>query len=270
MSDGDEDHVARAPERTSEQARTEFNAEQFANPYPDGIQHHYWTLARNRLILRTLRSRRMQSESDARAADDVVLDIGCGRGITVEFLRRHGVNAIGADMGTPAPITPDVAPFLHLGQDAMAMPAAFRRQVRTILLLDVLEHIAEPAAFVAALAGAFERCTHLLITVPARQELWSNYDTYYGHFRRYDLRSARSLYPNELFELTSATYAFRLLYAPALVLAAMSRNRSVSISAPTPAMRPVHRLLAAYFGAESAILPRWVPGSSLVLTLRRR
>jgi hypothetical protein len=164
---------------------------------------------------------------------------------------------------------PEVAPFLHLGQDAMAMAPAFRERVRTILLLDVLEHIPGPAAFVASLAEAFERCTHLLITVPARQELWSNYDTYYGHFRRYDLRSARSLYPNELFELTSEAYAFRLLYPPALALAAMSRNRSVSISAPTPAMRPVHRLLASYFGAESILLPRWVPGSSLILTLRR-
>jgi 2-polyprenyl-3-methyl-5-hydroxy-6-metoxy-1,4-benzoquinol methylase len=248
------------------ETETAFNAEQFANPYPDGIQHHYWTLARNAMVLKALR----RTLGAMPTPDDLVMDVGCGRGITVEYLRRHGVHAIGADTGTPQPIVPEVAPFLHPGQDAAQLPAQLRQSVRAMLLLDVLELVPEPAAFVATLANAYPGCSHIVVTVPARQELWSNYDRYYGHFRRYDRASARLLYPAEMFDVTNTCYAFRLLYAPTLLLAKLNLGRSVSIAAPTPRARAMHRLLAGYFAVESALLPRWVLGTSLLLTLRRR
>jgi SAM-dependent methyltransferase len=242
---------------------TAFNAEQFANPYPDGIQYHYWNLARNALILRTLQ----QQLADPTG---LVFDVGCGRGITIEYLRRHGINAIGADIGSPDPIMTDVAPYLYLGQDAMTLPMALRRQVRALLLLDVLEHLPSPAAFVSSLGGAFEACRDIVITVPARQELWSNYDEFYGHFQRFDLKSAAMLAPRQMFEVTSSRYAFRLLYPPALALAVTKTGRSISIAAPSPASQPLHRIVAKYFQLESTLLPRWVGGTSLLLTLRRR
>jgi SAM-dependent methyltransferase len=244
-------------------SRTEFNAEQFANPYPDGIQYHYWTLARNELVLRMLR----KEMTDPAAK---VLDVGCGRGITVEHLRRHAINAIGADTGTPKPIVPEVAPYLYLGQGVLTLPIALRKQVQTVLLLDVLEHLPAPAEFVAGLLDAFQACGDIVITVPARQELWSNYDEYYRHYRRYDLTTTRELYPTELLEMTDVRYAFRLLYLPALALSVTKAGRSVSIAAPSPISRPVHRILAKYFQMESALLPDWIVGTSLLMTLRRR
>jgi SAM-dependent methyltransferase len=249
-------------EDPADSARTAFNAEQFANPYPDGIEHHYWMLARNALVLRALRTQMPSS--------GLVIDVGCGRGITVEYLRRHGVNAIGVDTGIPRPIVPAVQPFLQLGQDARGLPPELRRDVRGLLLLDVLEHVPEPAVFLASLAEAFDACAAVVITVPARQELWSNYDEYYRHYRRYSLESARRLFPTDLFQLTGARYAFRLLYPPALALAFMRRGRPVSVQAPLPRARAMHRLAAGYFRLESAVLPWWVGGTSLMLTLRRR
>jgi hypothetical protein len=244
-------------------APTTFSAAQFANPYPDDIQHHYWTLARNALVLNTLRKQMADPAG-------IVCDVGCGRGITVEYLRRYGITAIGADTGTPRPIVPEVAPYLHLGQDALALPLDVREQVRVILLLDVLEHLPAPATFVASLANAFHACRDIIVTVPARQELWSNYDEYYGHRRRYDLGSLETLYPQNAFEPTSARYAFRLLYAPALALRLTRTGRSVSIAAPPHVLRPLHRLIAGYFRLESALLPGWIAGTSVVMTLRRR
>ena len=184
-------------------------------------------------------------------------------------LRRHGVNAIGGDTGTPAPIVPEIARIL-LGQDALILPTDLRRQVQAMLILDVLEHLPAPAAFVASLVTAFDACRDIVITVPARQELWSNYDEYYGHYRRYDLKSAETLYPRNMLERTGVRYAFRLLYPPALALSITKAGRSVSIAAPSPAGRPVHGLLARYFQMESALVPRWIRGTSVVMTLRRR
>ena len=50
--------------------------------------------------------------------------------------------------------------------------------------------------------GKFENAKHLVITVPARQELWTNYDVFNGHFKRYNLTDlegfVRSRYCNYL------------------------------------------------------------------------
>jgi hypothetical protein len=243
--------------------KTEFSAEQFAHPYPDGIQFHYWTRARNALVLRALRT--VMADPGA-----PVLDLGCGRGVTVDFLRQHGVDATGADLGAAQPITPEVAPFLHLGRDAFTLPAAERRSFRALLLLDVLEHLPAPADFLRTLGAAFENARDFVVTLPARQELWTNYDAFYGHHRRYDLASARALFSPETFEVTSARYLFRLLDLPALALAVTKRGRATSISAPAPRLRWAHRLLSGIFEREASTLPGWVPGSSLMITVRRR
>jgi SAM-dependent methyltransferase len=243
--------------------QTKFTEEQFARPYPDGIEHHYWTQARNELIRRTL-------ADQVRERTSLVLDVGCGRGITVAYLRHRGFNAIGSDTGSPKPISSEVIEYLYLNQEALALPIDLRQQVGTILLLDVLEHLPSPVAFVDSLSSGFEACCDILITVPARQELWSNYDEYYGHYRRYDLRSVTGLFPPARFEMTSVRYLFRLPYAFALALAILRVGRSVTIAAPSAAARPVHWMLAKYFELEAAMLPGWLVGTSMMITLRRR
>ena len=77
--------------------------------------------------------------------------------------------------------------------DARQLEVAQRNEVRTILLLDVIEHLEDPVAFLAELRSHFPALRHLLLTVPARQELFSNYDEFNGHFRRYDPALLREL-----------------------------------------------------------------------------
>jgi hypothetical protein len=249
---------------TAAGSETAFNEQQFERTYPDGIQDHYWTHARNAILLRTLR-RMMANHPSATA-----LEVGCGRGVVTEYMRRHGMNVIGVEMGHPRPITPAVGPYLIGGRDALTMEPEFRRQVRAIMLLDVLEHLPEPASFMASLAAAYENCDDFLITVPARQELWSNYDEYYGHFRRFDRKTALELFQREMFEATSVRYVFRLVYLPGLLLSRTGRGRSVVLRGPSPAMRPIHKVLTAYFRLETAVVPQWVAGTSVMMTLKRR
>jgi hypothetical protein len=45
-----------------------------------------------------------------------------------------------------------------------------------ILLRDVVEHIEDAGTFLRDLLRAFPNARHVLIAVPARMELWSNYD----------------------------------------------------------------------------------------------
>jgi SAM-dependent methyltransferase len=242
---------------------TAFNDEQFANPYPDGIEHHYWTAARNRIVHRAV------SRLLAKGSRGVVLDIGCGRGITVDYLRRRGFQAIGCEIGSPKPISVEAAPHLFLGRDAFELDVATRKACELLLILDVLEHLPDPMSFLRQCHASFPSAKYILITVPARMELWTNYDRYYQHYLRYDLASMQAMCPVDLYELTSSNYFFHALYIPAKILAFLHKDRAVTIHAPSHASRPIHRLLAWCFSWEHQLLPAHLVGTSLMGILRR-
>jgi SAM-dependent methyltransferase len=235
------------------EARTAFTDEQYANPYPPGIEHHYWHLARNRILLRKLRP--------VMGPDTKVLDIGCGPGIVVDHLRRSGIDAFGVDLGSPRPATDRVASFLSLGMSAFALPASLRESVSILLLMDVLEHLPEPVAFLRECRRSFSGTRHVFVTLPARMELWSSYDEYYGHHRRYTLEALPEIASRADLRLLRSGYFFHSLYAAARVVLMGRTPRSHRVSTPSP--RFAHAILGRLLAIEEAIVPRRVPGSSL-------
>ena len=85
----------------------------------------------------------------------------------------------------------------------------------------------------------------VLITVPARQEVWSNYDEYYGHYRRYDLAKLRATITSIGFIPSELGYLYGLL-PPALLLPSLGMERPVSPNCcpqavPPPDHRRSHR-----------------------------
>ena len=245
--------------------RTAFTDEQFAQPYPDGAQHQYWYVARNKIIARRLGA---LLPPRGQGGQDVVLEIGCGRGIVVDYLRKRGWNVLGCELGRPSPILPEVAPHLTFGTEAFQLPVQLRDAVKCLLLLDLLEHLAEPGAFLDSCRAKFPSCEFVFATLPARMELWSNYDEYYGHFRRYSAGSARALFAAQALQVLDCGYFFHLLYIPALVLRCLRLKRSLVIRAPR---RPGwHAALGACFDMEERLLPSCVPGTSLYLAARMR
>jgi SAM-dependent methyltransferase len=236
-----------------------FTSEQYENPYPQGIERHYWHRARNRILVRKLRPILVPG---ARA-----LDIGCGPGIVVDYLRGVGIDCRGVDPGTPIPATSAVASYLTLGVTAADLPDAERASYSVLLLMDVLEHLPEPEQFLQDCLRQFPRATHVFITLPARMEIWSSYDEYYGHYRRYSLASAGELVSRVGLRVASQGYFFHALYAAARVALLRSNKRSHRIAAPRP--RALHDLLARILDAEEVIAPAALPGSSLYALCER-
>ena len=87
-----------------------------------------------------------------------ILDVGCGAGVAAEALARRGFEVLGLDASGA---TIDAARRHAEGQD---LPLNYRQGVAEDLLgdparfpvitaLEVIEHVPEPAAFVATLAG---------------------------------------------------------------------------------------------------------------------
>jgi SAM-dependent methyltransferase len=234
-----------------------FTERQRADAYPAGIDDHYWLLSRNRVVHTALR---------ATGAEGPILDVGCGPGTTVRYLRRHGVECTGADVAVYETSVPTPTDLIRYGVDAFTLPIEERERVRTVLLLDVLEHLEEPSDFVRRCVEAFPALGHLLITVPARQELWSNYDTYYGHRRRYDRAAANAVCRRAGVAVLQCGYFFHALYPVLALQRLFAVDRSVEF-APVR-HRWWHRLVAAVLYRDAVWLPGTVPGSSLLLVAR--
>jgi hypothetical protein len=72
--------------------------------------------------------------------------------------------------------------------DFVDLPLDRLHKIRGALLCDVMEDLPEPIAFLDKVRMSLPALERVLLTVPARQELWSNWDQHHGHFRRYDLQ----------------------------------------------------------------------------------
>jgi SAM-dependent methyltransferase len=236
---------------------TAFTDQQYADPYPPGIEHGYWHQARNRILVRRL--------LPVVGREARILDIGCGPGIVVDHLRRAGLECAGVDLGAPPPATAEVAPHLTLSASAFDLPAATRAAVTVLLLMDVLEHLPAPADFLAECRRAFPAAKHVFVTLPARMEIWSSYDEHYGHYKRYTLEEVPSLLARTDLRVVESGYFFHALYAAARVLAVGTKKRSHVVKAPR--LRLPQTLLARLFVAEQALLPSTAPGSSLYALL---
>jgi SAM-dependent methyltransferase len=233
--------------------------EQFERSHPEGIQRHYWNIARNHIVFEKLSGRLARG---VRA-----LDIGCGPGIALQFLRERGIDCHGVDLGSPRLISPQLEGCVRLSTSAFDLSPAFRRSVGALLLLDVLEHLPAPIEFVGECAAAFPEARTLLVTVPARPEIWSRYDEFFGHYRRYEQHELDSLVSQTSFRLVESGYFFHSLYAAARVLSRIGRQRDISTAAPKFGL--VHRAVASVLRVEERLIPGRVLGSSLFGTFMR-
>jgi hypothetical protein len=157
-------------------------------------------------------------------------------------------------------VLPRIAEHLSLGSDAFELHPDLRRSFTVLTMLDVLEHLEDPRAFLARCAECFPNARHAFVTVPARMELWSNYDEYYGHELRYTRETLAALAGDRL-RLECSGYFFHALYLAARAQKLVSKTRSLDITPPR--RRTVHGALGWIFDREEALVDPRLPGTSL-------
>lgn len=234
--------------------------EQYAQSHPPGMERSYWHRARNAILWRKLQALWPQRPA--------VLDIGCGPGIVVKFLRERGVDCHGVDLGTPHLIDKGLTEFVQLGVNAFELDEQFRTSVRVVLFMDVLEHIAHPNTFLVECERAFPAADTFYATLPARQELWSNYDEYYGHHKRYTRAELPQLVAKTSFEVIDSGYFFAAPYLAMSVLAKFRPLRPTAFASPR--FDALQKLLGRCFDLEERCLPKGVWGSSLYAVMRKK
>ena len=168
---------------------------------------HWWWAGRQELIKSLLIDENPKN----------VLDVGCGTGETLSFLKTIFPQArlVGVDVSGQA-----VKYTKHRGHgakiaDALHLPFA-DGSFDTVLLLDVIEHIKDDAKVVKEAKRVLKPGGTIIITVPALQIIWSAHDVNQGHFRRYTRHRLCSLAQKNKLKIRFLSY-FNFFLSPAII-----------------------------------------------------
>lgn len=222
-------------------------------------QKLWWYRAR-REILADLIRREAKPPKKAR-----ILEIGCGTGHNLEMLAQFGkADALELD---------DEARGIaerRLGRRVMSAPLPELAGVRDrhydlIAALDVIEHIDDDQAAVAAIAAKLKAGGKFVMTVPAHQWMWSAHDIANHHKRRYSKGGLRRLIEGSPLRLDKIGYFNSLLFPVAVAQRLGSKLRGKDEGDVKLPPAPVNSALEAIFAAERHLVGRLPlpPGLSL-------
>jgi SAM-dependent methyltransferase len=176
-----------------------------------GCRRHPWETARVKAIL--------QIVGGLGLAAPRVLDVGAGDG--------YLLGALHAALGFRRAIAQDIHLTESLAREISQPGIEFVRELtdpayraELILLLDVLEHVADPAELLSQLTR--ERLApggRLLITVPAFQRLYTEHDRALKHFRRYSRGQVIEQARRAGLSVIQSGYLFASLLLPRAALA---------------------------------------------------
>ncbi|MBK8226574.1 MAG: methyltransferase domain-containing protein [Flavobacteriales bacterium] len=201
-------------------------------------------------------------------ANGPMIEVGCGKGLVVLDLRARGHDVVGVDIAK-IEVAAGASAWVRTGTEALALPEAEAKLYRTLLLLDVIEHIENPTGFIAQLRNAFPKAEWIVATVPARQELFSEHDTFNRHFRRYDPRTLRMHMDPSAHPGWKACYFFHTLYPFAWLQARWSKGRR-TFSGPKGLANAIHAALGCAFFLDHLALPGRLWGTSIICAARIR
>ncbi len=151
-----------------------------------------------------------------------VLDVGAGTGFfSRQLLRRDHVTSATC-----------VDPGYGCDRDELieGKPLLFRRSVARasadlVLLMDVLEHVAEDAGLLRSYVRQVDSGTRFIVTVPAFSWLWSGHDVFLGHQRRYTLGQIRGVVEASGLVVEDTCYLYGALFPLAAATRLLGRLR---------------------------------------------
>jgi Methyltransferase domain len=236
---------------------TAFTDGEFDGIYPEGIQRNFWHTCRNRFILEGLSPKL------------TYMDVGSGRGVVTDYLYKHGITIEGAELGESKPM-PNNTVLIHYKTDATELPINKRLQIQVLTFFDVIEHIEQPVPFLESMLAAYPNVTELVFTVPARQEIWTNFDAFNRHFMRYSLADMQQVVKSLGFQVVTNRYFFQSLYWLLFAKTRFSRaNRDEQQRPPKGMMAVIHGIIGNLMFWESKLLPKHWYGSSVFCVCRR-
>ncbi|SFP86160.1 class I SAM-dependent methyltransferase [Sphingomonas rubra] len=199
-----------------------------------------------------------------------ILEIGCGTGHNLPMLARFGaVEAIEIDpaargiaserLGKPVGAAP-----------LPALPGVERGAYDLVAVLDVVEHIEDDVAALAAMKSLLKPSGTILIAVPAHQWMWSAHDTVNHHHRRYSRRTLTAAIERAGLKPEKMGWMNSLLFPAAVAARLAGKLTGRDDSDDSPPAKPLNAVFEAVFRLERHLVGRvpLTPGLSIVTLAR--
>ncbi len=229
---------------------------------------HWFFVARRRILSRLLDDLTVEVSSRS------ILDVGCGTGATMSLLERYG-EVTGIDISPKA-----LAYCQEQGRsrlclaDGESLPFS-DGSFDLVTALDLLEHLEHEDVGLREVWRVLRQGGHAVLVVPAYQFLWSDFDKFSGHYRRYTRAELKRGVEAAGFEVAKLTYfntlLFPFVWGVRTVKNLLGRWVSLSSDLETPGCG-LDVLLAHVFAMESHLVARTDLsfGVSLLCVARKR
>lgn len=173
----------------------------------DRIEHdHFWFVAKRKYLSVVL---------DKYFSGGRMLDVGCGTGAVMEFLKVKG-EVEGVDMSDMA--------LNFCRQKGLKVEKGLANEMPystntfdAVFALDVLEHLDNPAGAVKEAARVLKDKGIFVATVPAHQWLWSQHDVSMHHRKRYNKQDFADLFKDD-FDVVVISWIHAFILLPAMLV----------------------------------------------------
>lgn len=234
------------------------------------IGRHPWWKARADLVRELLKSLGIVPPA-------ALLEAGCGWGTNLTVLEHAGYAVTGLDVSRQALQMIDRPNRRLIEADLSKDLPENLPAFDCVLALDVIEHIDDDAHALRQLARLVRPGGHLIVTVPALPELYSEFDEVQGHRRRYTAAMLRACFAES--ELTLQRTLWWGQWMVRLFGSRKTRNRARSGEGKSDIYKrylsippwPASLILrtAFWYDQRRALAGRNVTGTSLVAIATR-
>ena len=169
-------------------------------------QRHFWHIGRREIIMDILK------RNIPDLAKSTMLEIGCGNGSVLAYLKQNGVDIEGGDIYLEGlKLCQRRAGSVDLYHvDILALP--FYDDFDVIGVFDVLEHIDDDEKALLEISQALKSRGKMMLTVPAHKFLWSYFDVQSHHVRRYSKKELVAKLERNGFTVRKASFYMFFLF----------------------------------------------------------
>lgn len=211
-------------------------------------QTHWWFVARRQILRKVL--------LELAPTGSPLLDVGCGTGANAAWFAERfpttGIDVSRYAIDLARKRFPQVR--FECGTIETLEPETCQA-IRLVTMLDVLEHVPDDLQVFSQLLSYLSPGTHLVVTVPAGQDLWSPHDQALGHYRRYSPQRLAQVWEGLPVECRLLSHFNSRLYGPIRLVRSLTRKRRQSAGhqgtdlALPPS--PINAALRHWFAGES-------------------
>lgn len=171
---------------------------------------HWWHVAKRKTCLSII-------NRYVKIKKPTILDIGCGTGKNLEEFSKIG-KAYGIDCSSVAiKFCKKKRGLSNVSLGSAENTGYANGKLNVVSMLDVLEHT-DDVKTLKEVWRILEDKGYLLITVPAYQWMWSNWDIVLHHRRRYTKKHIEALLGKQGFDIVKSSFFYSFLLIPVFIV----------------------------------------------------